>query len=714
MNHSAGIRATVRAPFSPTVVGLLAASLPGFAQAEDATQLPDVNVSASAEPTYLREETGLTRLPGSLRDQPQSISVVSQQLMEDQGAVTLRQALRNVAGISFTAGEGGFSGDNINLRGFSARNDLFLDGVRDNGQYTRDTFNIEAVEVLKGPSSMVFGRGTTGGAINQQSKRPQLDDFRSIGATIGTNNDRRMTLDVNQPLDDTSAARLNAMWHDADFTREDVEFKRYGIAPSFTFGIGTDTEVNFSYFRQKEDNVPFYGVPYRFGKPVSVDKDNFYGLADEDFEKTTTDIASITFEHRFNDRLSLTNHTRYSHYDREISPSAPRIANNPPAGTPYDRISVNRSKPYRDGTDTVLANQTDLTARFDTGDIKHTLVSGIEISRETSKVTRYSVSGAPQTNLENPDPDQAAPNLRVLGRSSYTDASANTFSLYTLDEMQVAPNWKVVAGLRWDRFSAHSLADSYNATTGVLTSSSDKDRVDKMTSGRFGIIYQPDAVQSYYIGIGSSFNPSAETLTISDANNGLDPEKNINYELGAKWDLNDGKLGLRAAIFRTDKTNARTVDPDQLNVNVLDGRWVTDGVEFEVTGRLAPGWEIAASAAFMDPEITESNNPAEKGKVPANAPKHTYSLWTTYQLGGGWEIGGGVQGVGKRYGNNTNTVAAPGYHIWDAEFAYKQADYDIRINVYNLTDQLYYESVYGGHAVPGIGRTALLSVDYRF
>lgn len=714
---SAGIRSTARTPLQAgCLLGALGAALPGSVCAADgdSAALPEVTVTAPQDQGYLRDGTGLTRLPGPLRDIPQSITVVPQQIIEEQGATTLREALRNVSGISFNGGEGGNSGDNINLRGFTARNDLFLDGVRDSGSYTRDIFNIEAVEVLKGPSSMVFGRGTTGGAINQTSKRPWLESAHTVGASLGTLDLRRLTVDFNEPLTSTAAFRLNGMWQQSGATPEDVQFDRYGIAPSLTLGLGTDTEVNFSYFRQKEDNVPYYGVPYRNFKPVDVDKKNFYGLADHDFENTTVDIGSITVDHRFNDSLSFRNSTRYARYDRSLAPSAPRIAGNPPDGTPYELISVNRSRPYRDGTDTTLANQTDITAKFTTGSFEHKLVGGVEIGRETTTTTRYQVTGAPQTNLAHPDPDTPAPLMRVVGTSSYTDASANTFGVYAIDEIALTPEWKVVGGLRWDRFAASSLAETYTPATGTRLTRDDRKRTDTMTSGRIGVIWQPSPTQSYYAAFGTSFNPTAETLTISSNNAGLDPEENHNFEIGAKLDFLDGALSVRTALFRTEKINARTLDPDQLNVNVLDGRWVTDGIELDVIGRITPQWSVFAGLAFMDPEITESNNPAEVGKRPANAPRHTLSVWTTYDLGGGWEIGGGVQGAGKRYGSNTNTNYVPGYTRWDAEVAYKQPDFDVRLNVVNLTDTQWYEAVYTGHAIPGTGRAATLSVDYRF
>lgn len=713
---SPGIRHYARPPLARCVMGALVAGLPAptLAAGEGGeTSLPAVTVSAEAE-GYRRDETGLGKLPGPLRDQPQSITVIPDTLIKDQGATSLREALRNVSGISFNAGEGGFSGDNINLRGFTARNDLFLDGVRDNGQYTRDVFNIEQVDVLKGPSSMLFGRGTTGGAINQVSKRPHRGTAYTAGIAAGTDELLRTTVDLNQPLSDTAAFRLNGMWHNTGATAEVVEFDRYGIAPSLTLGLGTDTQVNFSYFRQKEDNVPFYGVPYRFGKPVDVDESNFYGLARHDYERTTVDIASVTVDHRFSDALHFSNRTQYAHYQRDLSPTAPRIAGNPPAGTPYELIGVNRGKPTREGVDTVLSNMTDVTFRFDTDGLRHTLVTGMEVARETSDARRYTVTGAPPTNLADPDPYSPAPNLRMSRAASETDASANSFNLYAIDEIALNTQWKVVAGLRWDRFAAESRADTFNTTTGALTSRADKQRTDKMTSGRLGLIYQPDAAQSYYVAYGTSFNPTAETLTISNANDGLEPEKNVNYEIGARFDLLDGALSLRGALFRTDKTNARTLDPDRLNVNVLDGRWVSDGIELEVAGRLDAQWQVFAGAAWMDPEITESNNPLEVGKVPTNAPRHTYSLWTTYDIDAHWQVGGGVQGAGKRYGNNTNTVQVPGYARWDAEVAYREKDYDLRLNVFNLTDRHYYEGVYAGHAVPGNGRSAMLSVDYRF
>lgn len=329
-----------------------------------------------------------------------------QELIQEQGVTNLRDALRNVTGISFQAGEGGGAqGDNLSLRGFNARNDFFLDGVRDQGSYFRDVFNIEAVEVLNGPSALYFGRGTTGGVINQVSKLPRLESFYSGALSLGNGCLFRATGDINQRLNETTAFRVNFMGHmDEVVDRDEVEQKRMGIAPSVTFGLGTSTQLTVSYFLQHEDNIPDYGLPFLFGKPPDVRRENFYGLAREDTEDTWVNIGTLRLDHRFNEQLSLRNILRYSRVDREAFPSPPRISGTPAPGTPLSQIVVAPAHPGRDTTEDILDNQTDLTARFETLGFKHTLITGLEVGTEDFNATRFAFSNIPMTTLLDPNP----------------------------------------------------------------------------------------------------------------------------------------------------------------------------------------------------------------------------------------------------------------------------------------------------------------------
>jgi len=408
----------------------LAASnaMPQDADRRESFTLPPVDVQEQRS-RYVPTNLGLSRLPQPIRDIPQSITVVPQELLQEQAATSFQDALRNVTGISLSAGEGGGAqGDNLTLRGFNARNDIFLDGIRDQGSYTRDLFNIESLEVLKGPSAVFFGRGSTGGVINQVTKFPRLEPLYSSTLSLGNGLLLRGTGDVNQPFSKTAAFRVNVMAHQEKVVdRNEIELQRFGLAPSMTFGLGTPTQFTLGYFLQNEDNVPEYGIPYLFGKPAPVDRANFYGLVDEDYERTLTNVFTLRIDHRFSDQLSLRNTSRFSRTDREARVTTLSIAGTPTPSTPLADISVNRgTRPGRDTEESILINQTELTARFVALGVKHIVSTGMEVARETFDAQRYTHANVPSANLLNPEP---RPDVSRMTRtiSARTDTTTTSF-----------------------------------------------------------------------------------------------------------------------------------------------------------------------------------------------------------------------------------------------------------------------------------------------
>ena len=398
---------------------------------------------------------GLQRLPEPVQNIPQSITIVPRQILEEQAATTLRDAMRNVTGIGIAAGEGGGAqGDNFTLRGFSARNDMYLDGVRDQGTYFRDTFNIEAVEVLKGPASIYFGRGSTGGIINQVSKAPRLEGFYDGTANAGSGPYFRGTADINQPLSPTIALRVNAMAQHADIVdRDHVKVTRQGFAPTLTLGLGTPTQMTFNYFFQHEDNIPDYGFPFFNGQPVRVNRDTWYGLTKDDYEKTYTNMGTVSLNHRFSDQLNLRSAFRYSNVSRDLDVSIPAVTCVAPATCGPGAIitGITRSRPERHTTESIADSQTDLTARFDTFGFKHTLTSGIEVSWDRFDNLRYASAG-PATTLNNPNNNQT-PNAKTLGVDALTNAAG--FGIYGADQIALHEYFDIIGGLRWDYFSAN-------------------------------------------------------------------------------------------------------------------------------------------------------------------------------------------------------------------------------------------------------------------
>jgi catecholate siderophore receptor len=665
--------------------------------------LPAIPVYGEAENDYA---TGVTTIggaaPAPIRDVPQSVTVINRAVLDAQAATTLTEALRNTPGITLSAGEGGQIGDNVNIRGFNARTDLFLDGVRDRGQYSRETFFLESLEVVRGPSSMLFGRGSTGGVINQVSKQASLRDHAELGLSIGTDAYYRATLDVNRKLSESSAWRVAVLGHANESTRDVIESERSGIAGSLRFGIDTDTQIGLSAMVQRRKDIPDYGFPFAAGgteenpaQPVHADRDNFYGYTDDAFDQDAN-VLGVRVDHRFSPAFSLRNHTQYSKADVHAAPTV--IVS-----------SGARNRRDREIDDESLYNQTDLVIRFDGGGIAHTVTAGVEIGWEYYENQAYDWVGETAQDFANPVygpmPESAA-----RTRTTLSDNESETLGVYLNDQMDLGRHWKLVLGVRNDDFEFSTMVTDGN--TGDVTV--DVDQNDSMTSYRGGIIYQPDDSQSYYVSYGTSFNPSAETLTLHERNQDVDPEKNRSVEIGAKWDLLEGNLSLTTAVFKVEKTNARSVDPATL-LSQLDGEVVVDGFEFGASGRLTGSWRIFAGYTKLDGEIvdlTEIQSGAavsRDGNTLANTPEHTASLWTAYEFGGTWEVGGGAVYSSERLVNNANTSVVDAYTRYDATVAWHGDGHQLRLNLLNLSDEKYFEVASGGRATPATGAAAILT-----
>ena len=687
---------------------------PPPAEKPDDIQMPGVDVRGQQGREYRTPQPDLFKFPDLLKDTPQSITVVPQSIIREEAVFNLRDVLRNVTGISLAAGEGGGAqGDNLTLRGFSARNDIFIDGVRDLGQYSRDTFNLESVEVLKGPSSVMFGRGSTGGVINQVSKAPNLTPSTVLSGTLGTGPFFRGSVDVNQPFADGAALRFNAFGMDTDIEgRDEVHVRRWGVAPSVSIGLGGPTKLTASYYYLADDNQPDYGFPYLFGKPAPVDRDTYYGLNDRDFEKDRIHIGTLKVEHAFSDDIRVRNSLRFAYYGREAAVSTLAIIGTPTAATPLNTIRVNRAGTAREQEDTALINVTDAMINFQTFGLKHTLVTGLELGRETSVIQRYTFAGGGLGVLNplvvNPDPDADLAGVRKT-TNFRGDATAYSLGVFAVDELSITEWLKLLGGVRYDLFDA----DFRNAFLAQHFS-----RTDTQWSPRAALVVLPTKTQTYYFSYGTSFNPSAEALSLAVTNANTDPETNETFEVGARWDVLDGKLGLRAAMFQIEKTNARTTDP-ALGVQVLEGRQRVRGFELEAIGRILPAWNIFAGYTYLDSRVLEAlevtGGIPVKGKRIQNVPENTFSLWTTYDITDQWQVGGGVIYVDQRFANNTNVNVAPSYVRADMTVAYRPIKpLELRMNITNLADTVYFDQVHPSHIVPGAARTFLFTGTYRF
>lgn len=701
------------------------AILPTYANAEDTAAqtedavLPEVTVKTSKETPPFRAETSsaATKTETELRDIPQSISIVTEELIESQRAFNLRDALRNVSGLTIAAGEGGRTGDSITLRGYAAHSDMYLDGVKDNGQYNRDTFFMERVEVLKGASSVMFGRGSTGGVINQVTKQADGEQRLEADVSYGSYDNKRVTIDAGTAINDVVSVRLNALWNDSDSFRDYNFTERKGLAPSIRFTFSDKTDLTLSYLYQEEDSVFDYGVPMFQGRPADVSTRKFYGFKDDRLQEYETNMATATLRHAFTDEFSVKNTLRYGDYFRDYRTNLiDRID--------QDAATARFTQAYRDSHQQNLINQTDFVLTAPMMGMANTLAFGMEFGEEEFDFRSKNSPGNFTTSIFDPTFADTWPN----GAGAADDFSgvmntnrrirAVTRAAYVQDQLELTSQWKVLAGIRYDDFKVHQ-TDLVNPANNDFDSSAHK------WSPRAGLIWQPTETQSYYVSYGESFNPTAEQFAVIDSaeEQRLKPESTSNKEIGAKWDLFDNRLSVTSAIFRLEKDEARSTDA--LGLTTLSGEQRTDGFELGVAGELAQGWNISAAYAYMDAEITDSTAVATgsvsgtagislKGMTPQNVPKNSGTVWTTYKFLQNWEIGGGLYAVGSRFTDTVEEAELPGYVRLDAVLAYHQPRYDVQLNVFNLLDKKYYESGQVRSALPGVPLSGMLTVSLRY
>jgi catecholate siderophore receptor len=744
----------IRNHFAPAAVGF-ACALPLAVMAQQAAPSPATGKSDKEKDTVLPEvkvtdegfkkdtTSTATRTETPLRDIPQFINTIPETLIRSQNATQLSEALRNVPGISYAAGEGGTQANQVfYLRGFPAGGDLFIDGVRDIGEYNRDLFATESVDVLQGPSALMFGRGSTGGLVNQVSKVADLVARKEGALTVGSFDQKRLTADINQPFGESNAFRVIALGEKSGSYRYPQDVERAGIAPSVRFNIGYPTEITASYYYLKTHDITDYGQPTvspavtgtgLFEMPP-ISPRNYYGYANHDFTDHQTQIGTLRVDHRVGRDFTLRNVTRYAQYERQLEATISTLRNTDRDGapltpaTPIEDLMVTRNHDgnrTRDNDDRAFINQTDVTWKLATGRVKHTVIGGLELAREKLDRWNYVLDADPNTPgtqtptsatpLTNPDPSTTlgytkTPNIRAR-------AQGDTVGMFVQDQMELTNTLKALAGIRFERYEADARTESI--ATGAVAAGPFA-RTDRMTSYRAGLIWQPGATQSYYLAAGNSYNPSGELgaygstgTNLSVGNENVGPEENRGYELGGTWDFRDG-MQLRAALFRNEKVNTRLVDVD--GVVTLAGSRRVDGVEVQLAGHIMPNWEIYSGIAFMDAKILVG--PANvQGKTPLGVADVSGNVWTTYKLGGGWEVGGGARYNSSFWLNDANTGKVPRYAVWDATLAYVRSDCEVRLNLYNLGDKTYYVGGYQNNpnrVLPGAPRQVSVTFRYTF
>ena len=659
------------------------------------------------------------RYTSSLRDIPQTISVIPRSVIEQQGATSLAQVLRNVPGITMTAGEGGTAaGDNLTLRGNSARNDIFIDGSRDLSTQSRDPFNMEQVEVAKGATS-INGRGSAGGAINLVSKTPTM--MRGLGGSfaVGNADQRRSTFDINTPapfLGERTGFRLNLLWHESGVAgRKVVQNDRWGFAPALTFGLGTRTRLTLQHYKLKQDNTSDYGIPWvpatntalpgYADKIAPVPRDTFYGFQDRDREFLNQDSSSVRFEHEFSDNVTLRNQLRYGRAGRNSIATPPRFNAN-------TSTAINREMRAWVAQDRIWDNQTDFRFQLRTGSVSHTVSTGGALTRETN-IRRTRTAPNSLTTLLDPNPNDVYTGAFVEN-PIVGNIVGNTQALWAFDTARMAGGkLEATGGARFERFDVNGVSTTALVAGGNV--GTPVTQTVKFASVRAGLTYKPVQGGSIYTSYGSSITPSLDGLSYNTANTAIPPEKTYTMEAGAKWDLFGGRALASGAAFRVAKDNARTpgllpTDPPQ----VLAGQQVSKGIELSLTGAITRQLRVLGAYTLIDARIGKSNTPAEVGKFFQNTPRHSASVWATYTRER-FSFGIGPRFMSKRYGNNTNTRVVDGYWTMDAMAGFTVNQHlDLRLNLTNLNNEFYFDRLGGGHVIPAAARTVLMTTNFHF
>lgn len=693
-----------------------------------------------------------------LLDTPKSVTVVSSDVIAQTGAVSLTDALRTVPGITIGAGEGGNPvGDNLFIRGYNAQTDTYIDGIRDAGSQSREVFNLEQVEVVKGPNSAYGGRSSAGGGVNLVSKTAQAYDFNGASVGLGTDKYKRITGDLNRNIGNNSAFRLNVMAHENDVPgRNVVGGNRWGVAPTVTFGLTGPDRAIISLYHLTSHEIPDTGIPFNNpfssganmakngnGTPFGVDRKTFYGLANRDFRDTKSDVGTIDLRHEFGPTLALRNVTRYGKSNNDYVWTQPDDSkgNTVLYGTVWRRANTRATETR------TFANVTSLTGEAFTAGLKHSFNAGVEFDRETTDRAAYvftpgtnnpltgtftcPTSGAETlyncTTLVNPNPNDPWVYTRSLS-GALTHVSTKTKAVYAFDTIEIDPQWLLNLGLRWDDFQS-TLDTLPTATTAAAHAVVDTSFV----STQAGIVYKPAKNGSVYLSFASSATPPG-----NDGGDGLDgltaavqnlqPQRSRNIELGTKWDLlPGGRLSLTGALFKSTMNNARVTAPDGTTQNV--GRKQVQGVELGFSGKLSPAWTVFGGYTWLDAEIADNGytntgttaapiwtaSPFNGNRFPST-PKHSASLWTSYAFTKDFTAGFGMSAMSKVYANVNNNKWAPGYARFDAMASYAlNKDISLQLNLQNLTDKLYFDKVSSPHyAGVAPGRSATLTANFKF
>ncbi len=687
---------------------------------------------------------------------PQTVNIISGEILQEQGVTSLEQALRNVPGITTQIGEGGvMSGDQFFIRGISAKNDIFTDGLRDFGVYTRDSFNYGQVEVFKGPSASAFGRGAAGGGINTTSKTPFAETGGSAQITAGDAEHLRITADWNQDFGNGMAGRIAAMTHEGGNTgRDHVYSERWGVAPSFAFGLDSPTSVSIAYLHQDESKLTDYGIPVAsvggVGRPVTdfgVSPSNFYGYR-ADVDETTVDTVTVRLRHEANSWLTLTSDVRWGNYQRYARFTPPgcnatcvtALTDNDPATVPL--ATPGGPGPYDQDTQGVQ-NITAAHITAPLGGLRSELTVGFDAAWQHNDRNQYAYIGTrTPLDLFNPVLTDGVP--ATTTPSNIRDTTTRDVSVFANERLWLNDQWSLVGGVRWGAYEVDQNTTTFNSTAacngapavpapGVTCYTPVSSNTDFVTP-QIGVIWEPAPNQQWYANFSQSAKPQGASTnngdTISNpttptgvSNKDLEPEENTNIEIGGRIALFDDRVQLQGAIFQTKKDNTKILDTNgDLLVGSGDAQEIT-GFEIGIAGAITDEWSINANATFLDTEVTDSTTTytpvggttpvSVVGNSIAFTPETGANIWTTYNFTGplaGLEVGGGLTYQGEVYLNTSNLSAIDAYTTVDGFVSYGWDRYRVSLNGYNLSDELYFAQIHGNRVTPGQGRTFIVTL----
>jgi len=696
---------------------LLALSFPALSHAQIAdaaaaaapadSVMPTVTVvgAANADSYNAAKSSSATKTDAPLRDIPQTVNVIPQTLLRDQGVRSINDALKAVPGVGMSHGDG--QRDQVTIRGFSAIADQFIDGIRDDALYFRDLSNIEQLEVVKGPAAVLYGRGSSGGLINRVTKKPGVD-ISEVALQVGSWAQKRGEFDLGRNLADSGVAfRVTGAVEDANSYRDQQFLERQALAPSVQFKLGAATTLLLQAEYLHDKRVTDFGIPSYQGRVVDVAPGTYYGAAnarDNDFSEARVKAAGFVLEHAFSGTLKLRNALRYYDYTLNRNNTLVGSVNEAAKTASLTRGNVFRAE---DG----YFNQTELVQKAELAGMQHQILYGVEFGQQDKEVLNRSQANVATVSLFNP----VAPAVPFTAGGAPGANNLSKFdvsSAYVQDQVTLAANWKALAGVRYDRFEQKTIERRVNQPNLA--------RTDSTWSPRAGLVYQPDAQQSYYASFSKSYQPSGETFALAANNAEMAPEQTQNKELGAKFDLLGGRASLTAAVFRLQRDHIKATDP-ATNKIIPMGTQRTDGLELTFAGDLGQGWQAWSGYSWLDAtmiaSIAKDDGQFVQGKRATLTPRHSVNVWLSKAFNSNWGAGAGLNYVGERFANPGNTVSLAGYTTVDAMAYYRAKAVEVQLNVMNLLDREYIVAGHGSSkflSLPGAPRSAQLTLRYRF